>query len=169
MSAIQYGHSQNDSDNKISVSAKSSTSIINEKTFDFWVGHWELTWIDAKGNSSKGYNNIVKILDDKVLQENFVDKVSKYKGMSLSVFNPKTKVWHQAWTDNFGGYYNFIGDIVDGNPVFKTDITEKDGKKIQQRMVFKNRKKDTFIWIWEGTQDGGKTWYLIWKINYKRI
>ena len=36
--------------------------------------------------------------------------------------------------------------------VFKTKVVEKDGKKIIQRMVFKNIKEDSFTWIWEGRE-----------------
>lgn len=141
---------------------------LNKNTFDFWIGNWDLTWQDTKGNKLKGNNNIVTVLDDKVIQENFVDSFNKYKGMSLSVYNPVTKTWHQAWTDNKGGYYDFIGDFVDGNPCFKTKLIEKNDKKIIRRMVFKDLKKDRFKWIWEKTQDGGKTWDLLWEIDYVR-
>jgi hypothetical protein len=35
-------------------------------------------------------------------------------------------------------------------------------------MVFYDIKKDSFTWDWEGTQDGGETWNLLWRINYTR-
>jgi hypothetical protein len=44
-----------------------------------------------------------------------------------------------------------------------------DGKEIVQRMVFKEIKNDSFTWDWEKTEDGGKTWKLEWRINYKKV
>jgi len=37
-----------------------------------------------------------------------------------------------------------------------------------QKMTFKNIGRDAFMWDWEGTNDGGKTWKLLWRIDYKR-
>ena len=142
---------------------------LNEKTFDFWVGNWEVSWKKADGTTTKGRNNIIRILGNKVIQENFEDPSINYKGMSLSIYNPKSKIWNQTWVDSGGSHFNFVGDIIDKNPAFKTKIVEKDGKKTQQRMIFKEIQKDSFIWIWEGTNDGGENWKTFWKINYKRI
>lgn len=148
----------------IITASNSYSQELNETTFDFWVGDWELTWKDAKGNAVTGENNIVKILGDKVIQENFSDPINKYTGMSLSIFNPKTNTWNQTWVDSGGSHFNFTGKIIDGNPVFETEMVEKN----QQRMVFKNITENGFNWIWEGTRNGGESWGTLWEINYVR-
>ncbi|MCK8481232.1 hypothetical protein [Psychroserpens algicola] len=137
---------------------------LNENTFDFWVGHWNVSWTNANGEKVSGDNNIKRILDDKVIQENFRDPTTNYTGMSLSIFNPTTKVWKQTWVDSGGGHFNFTGAIIDGHPVFKTEMTQNT----QQRMVFKNIKPTGFDWIWEGTKDGGKSWKTLWLITYSK-
>ena len=38
-----------------------------ENQFDFWLGEWDVTW-DEDG---KGKNHILRIMDDKIIQENF--------------------------------------------------------------------------------------------------
>ena len=119
-----------------------------------------------------GKNHIFRVLDGKVLEENFAITAGKqagFKGKSLSVYNPTTKVWRQAWTDNQGGYFDFYGSIDGEKKMFATQPREKDGKIIQQRMVFYNINLDKFTWDWEGTTDGGKTWNLLWRINYTRL
>ena len=88
--------------------------------------------------------------------------------MSISVFIPNKKEWHQAWADNQGGYIDLIGEIEGDKKVFKTKPVTNGDKIIMQRMVFYNIKKDKFTWDWEGTQDGGKSWNLQWRINYSR-
>ena len=110
------------------------------------------------------------MLDETIIEENFSiteGAQAGFLGKSLSVMDPNNQ-WHQAWVDNQGGYYDFIGEVLDEKKVFKTKLIEKDGKEIIQRMVFYEIKKDSFTWDWEGTQDGGDTWNLLWRINYTR-
>jgi len=64
--------------------------------FDFWIGEWDLTWTNAEGKIDKGTNHITKILDGKVIQENFSDAAGKFKGTSISVYDRRKKTWHQA-------------------------------------------------------------------------
>ena len=140
--------------------------------FDFWVGKWDLTWDDGNGNVGKDTNNIVKILDGKVIQENFEaleGQLKGFKGTSISVYSPKRKSWHQAWADNQGGYFNFVGELDGDKKIFKTREVEKDGKKVIQRMVFYDFRNDAITWDWKSSTDSGDNWKLLWRINYKKI
>ncbi len=147
-------------------------TIDDPKTFyDFWVGTWEATWDESGGVIGKGKNKIEKILDQKVLLESFevIEGSSKgFKGTSISVLNAQNSIWKQAWADNQGGYFDFEG-FADGDiKGFKTQILKKDGKRTISRMLFKNISQDSFIWDWEHSENGGKSWNLVWRINYKR-
>ncbi len=141
------------------------------KWFDFWLGEWEVSWQEGAGKTGKGTNTIRATLDGKVIEEQFriLEGQSKgFKGTSISVFNPLLKVWHQAWADNQGGYYDFIGSIEGDNRIFQTAPIEMGGKQVILRMVFHNIKPDSFIWDWESTEDEGNNWTLNWRIRYKR-
>ena len=110
------------------------------------------------------------MLGGTVIEENFVisgGAQAGFLGKSISVLDVNGN-WHQAWTDNQGGYFDFIGEVIGKKKIFKTKQVERDGKKIIQRMVFYNIKEDSFMWDWEGTQDGGENWNLLWRINYTR-
>ncbi len=137
------------------------------EAFDFWVGEWEVSWLDPDSTLVKGRNNVVKILDEKVIQENFVDTSRNFKGTSISVYNPQSKTWHQTWADNTGGYYTFIGEIEGDKRIFKTE--EKDSRGAMYRMVFSDIEKDSFKWEWQGFRDGFEDWKTVWEIKYKRI
>ena len=134
--------------------------------FDFCVGDWEVSWMAPDSTKVVGSNKVIKILDGKVIQENFVDPSRNFKGTSISVFNPRTKEWSQAWVDNNGGFYDFVGEIDGDMKIFKTK--EKDARGALYRMVFNDIKKDSFIWRWQGIRDGWDEWKTVWEIKYKR-
>ena len=136
--------------------------------FDFWVGEWELHWMNADSSYSYGENNIVKILDGNVIQENFYDPSSGFKGMSLSVFSLADSSWHQAWADNAGGYFDFYGIIEEDKRIFQTEPKIRKGVEIIQRMVFQDISENSFIWNWEISKDNGQNWSLNWQIFYER-
>lgn len=143
-----------------------STQTMND--YDFWVGEWTATWVKQDGTKIQGTNKIEATLDGKVLQEHFYDPSTNFKGTSISVFNPKTSVWHQAWADNQGGFYNFVGETKGDKKIFKTLPKTMSDKVIIQRMVFYNITNDSMTWDWESTTDGGQNWTLIWRIEYTR-
>jgi hypothetical protein len=145
-----------------------SLTAQDSSLFDFWIGEWNLTWTGAEGKIGKGTNRISKILDGKVIQENFSDAEGNFKGISISVYNPTKKTWHQAWADNQGGYFDFEGQVEGEKRIFRTQMKELNGEKIIQRMVFYNIHPKSLTWDWEISRDGGATWQLQWRINYMK-
>lgn len=145
-----------------------SLKIQDSTLFDFWVGDWDLTWTNAQGKIEKGSNHIEKILDGKVIQENFSFDIGEFKGTSISVYNVSKGTWHQAWADTQGSYYDFEGGVDGNKRIFKTRVKEQNGQRIIQRMVFYDIKTDSLKWDWELSRDGGVTWQLQWRINYVR-
>ncbi len=138
--------------------------------FDFWVGHWDLTWKGDLGGG-KGKNEILKILGDQVVQENFTTMGDQpFKGQSYTVFNKTLKVWEQTWVDNAGGYLTFQGKMEGDTMVLYGTRQAKrpDGSMVDTRMVFKEIKKDSLTWSWEASADEGKTWQVNWEIRYVR-
>jgi hypothetical protein len=136
--------------------------------FDFWVGNWEVSWLNPDSSYTYGTNVIEKTLDEKVIQEHFNDPSSGFKGTSISVFSIQDNKWHQSWADNAGGQFDFFG-IVDGDKrIFQTEAKDRKGVLIIQRMRFHSINADNFIWDWESSIDEGETWKLVWQIFYER-
>lgn len=135
--------------------------------FDFWVGEWDLTWGEGE-NAGTGTNIITHELGGCVIEENFTSHGDKpFVGRSLSVYRPSDGKWYQTWVDNQGGYLDFVGEYKDGKMTLSREA-EREGEKFLQRMVFHDIKKDSFVWDWEKSTDGGKSWELLWQIHYKR-
>ena len=137
------------------------------KQFDFWLGDWDLTW----GENGRGRNIISKILDEKVIQEQFTslpgDETPPFIGLSLSVFNIQTDQWQQTWVDNQGGYLDFKGSM-DGDKMILSRQAIIEDRPVQQRMVWHNIQADSLDWSWERSDDGGQTWKMLWAIQYQR-
>ncbi|MCQ3939461.1 MAG: hypothetical protein DPW18_20810 [Chloroflexi bacterium] len=132
-----------------------------ETQFDFWLGEWDCAW-DEDG---KGTNHIRRILDGRIIQENF--SAPDLKGMSVSVYDLERQLWCQTWVDNTGSYLDFTGVFEDGRMILVRDAIVK-GEACKQRMVWYNIEADQFDWNWERSDDNGQTWRVLWKIRYTR-
>ena len=139
--------------------------------FDFWLGDWHVHWKNADGTTGKARNHVSRILDGHVIEEQFeqdpADPAPVLKGRSLSVRDP-AGLWHQAWADNQGGFFALTASADGDRRLFSTALTAVGDQVKGQRMVFRDIARDVFTWDWEGTTDGGKTWKLLWQLNYRR-
>ena len=77
-------------------------------------------------------------------------------------------VWRQAWADNQGGFFALTGSSDGETRIFSTAFKPAGEQLKGQRMRFHDIKPDSFVWDWEGSSDGGKSWTLIWRIQYQR-
>jgi len=132
-----------------------------EDQFNFWLGEWDVSW----GKDGKGTNRVLRIMDDKIIQENF--SAPELMGMSVSAYDPERMLWCQTWVDNSGSYLDFFGKFENGKMILSRDAIVR-GEACKQRMVWYNIQVDEFDWNWERSDDGGKTWYVQWQIKYKR-
>jgi hypothetical protein len=141
-----------------------------QRQLDFWIGSWELTWPgNTAGQLAHGTNNVTRILDGCVVQENFSGgDAMPLRGLSVSLFNARSGKWQQTWVDNEGAYLDFVGEFKDGQMTLAREATKPDGRKVIQRMVYKNITPSEFDWNWENSSDGGNTWKVVWPIHYHR-
>jgi len=139
--------------------------------FDFWLGDWQVRWTNPDGSPGRARNHVARILDGRVIEEQFeqdpADPAPLLKGHSLSV-RDQAGTWRQAWADNQGGFFALTASADGDKRLFSTALTTVGDEVKGQRMVFHHITKTGFTWDWEGTTDGGKTWKLLWQLDYKR-
>jgi hypothetical protein len=148
----------------------SQNAVVPEEAsqFDFWLGEWNCEWEDQNGESQQSSNLVRKILNDKVIEENFNGSPGmNLIGQSYSVYDVNSSKWKQTWVDNSGGYLDFTGGM-EGDKMILSRQAEVKGNKFLQRMVWFNISKEKFDWNWERSDDGGETWKPQWKIRYSR-
>jgi hypothetical protein len=135
-----------------------------ERQLDFWLGEWDVTWDEG----GRGSNRVERILDGKVILENFDGGPSlPFRGMSVSVYNTRLEEWQQTWVDSEGNYWHFKGGFRDGQMVLATEDVI-DGRPVSLRMVFSDIRSDELEWSWERSSDGGITWEVRWHLRYRR-
>jgi hypothetical protein len=137
------------------------------RQLDFWLGEWDLSYVeDGKPGTSR--NRITKILDGCAVLEEFEGPPgTPLVGRSLSMFDRLTHRWKQTWVDNSGTYLDFTGGLDQGRMVFAREAM-RDGRRSTQRMVFDDVKADSLRWLWQRSDDGGRTWKTLWEIGYRR-
>jgi hypothetical protein len=135
-----------------------------EEQLDFWLGDWDVSW----GDDQQGRNTITRILDSRVIQEQFDGAPAlDFRGMSLSVYNPRLGLWRQTWVDSEGNYWDFRGGMQGNEMILSTDDVV-EGQPVKLRMVFYNIAEEELDWRWERSGDDGRTWQLQWHIHYRR-
>lgn len=139
-------------------------SAPEHRQLDFWVGRWELTWADTL----RGVNVIERSLDGCAVIERFDGRPAiALQGMSVSSYDRRTGRWRQVWVDNGGGWIPLEGGLVDGAMVLQTSAV-LNGRPTIQRMRWLNVTADSLDWLWESSQDEGRTWRTGWQIHYRR-
>lgn len=133
------------------------------RQLDFWVGTWDLTW-GAGENAGTGTNVITREMGNCVIEENFSG--GGLIGNSLSLYHAPAEKWRQTWVDNQGGYFDLIGGPDDEG--FRLDLVKLHDKTPTLRMIWRNIEADSLDWIWQKSEDEGKTWEDRWKIHYVR-
>ena len=113
-----------------------------ENQFDFWLGEWDVTW----GEERKGTNRIERILDGRIIQENFI--TPDLHGMSVSSHDPERGLWCQTWVDSNGSYLEFTGKFEEDRMILRRNAIVR-GKAGKQRMVWYDIRAGKLEWNWE--------------------
>lgn len=139
--------------------------------FDFWVGEWTVHWTMPDGRAAQGTNRIRRTLDGCAIVEEFDGQPgTPLKGISVSVYDPRRKLWKQTWVDNHASYLDFESVRVDDGAarMALARSTTIDGKPARQRMVFRDVTANGLVWDWQRSRDDGATWETSWQLRYVR-
>lgn len=134
--------------------------------FDFWLGEWV---VRDPANGAVGTNHISRILGGPVIEERFRlpgPGDTAFEGRSHSVHVP-SRGWCQTWVDSEGSYLDFTGGRADGVMSLARSAVEL-GPNIVQRMRWREVTRDSMVWDWERSDDGGASFTLSWQLRYER-
>ncbi len=142
-------------------------SVEEFRQMDFWVGHWDVRWIDPEGVEQHGTNTISHQLDTCMIFEEFDGHPGNaLLGRSMSMYVARLGVWKQVWMDNSGGYFALTGGPEGDTFVLTMDRLSEEAPYL--RMVFKNISETSFDWHWQSSANEGASWDDRWHIMYSR-
>ena len=160
----------------LEIAASNSSS---QNDFDFWVGKWRIhnkklkkrldncnDWVEfeATGETFKilhGFGNFDQYFAT-------FDGVP-FEGMTLRLFNPKTRLWSIYWADSkvvvldvpvIGSFEGGIGKF------YARDVWE--GKRIIMQFQWDKTNPDRPAWSQAFSADSGKTWEWNWYMTFSR-
>ncbi|NJN34641.1 MAG: hypothetical protein HC817_10685 [Saprospiraceae bacterium] len=180
MSSIELIHFPQIKINKRGKLTIKPSATSSKHDFDFFVGKWRLEnkklktrlnncteWEEFESTQEmytilQGGGNIDNFL------ANFDGNV--YEGMSLRLFNPRTRLWAIYWADTNRGILDppTMGSF-EGNfgYFFTKDIFE--GKKILVVFRWDIRDKNNPVWSQAFSDDNGTTWEWNWYMYFSRM
>jgi hypothetical protein len=133
--------------------------------FDFWIGDWDVT--NPQGKPA-GHNRIEAVLDGCAISEHW-SGASGTTGKSYSAWDASNKRWNQYWVDTDGMVLYLDGAFADGRMVMRGDLVDAaSGKRSPQRVTWTPNADGTVHQLWQGSDDGGKTWQTVFEGNYRR-
>jgi hypothetical protein len=157
-----------------------ATASSSKNDFDFFEGKWNLhnkklksrlnhctEWIEFESTQE-----MYRILNGTGNIDNFLATFDgqPFEGMTVRLFNPKTKLWSIYWADSnegkldppvVGSFENNVGHF------FTKDIF--NGKNVIVVFRWDARDKDNPVWSQAMSDDNGKTWEWNWFMFMTRI
>lgn len=167
-----------------SLNSSGELEIIPSKTssqndFDFFIGKWKIhnKKLKTRLNNSKEWTEFeasqecYKILRGFGNTDHYRTQFNgvPFEGMTLRLFNPKTKLWSIYWADSnavvldvpvVGSFENKIGKFY-ANDVF-------EGKDIIVQFNWDATNADVPVWSQAFSADNGKTWEWNWYMTFYR-
>jgi hypothetical protein len=147
--------------------------------FDFWFGSWKIhnerlkqrlvgcnDWeqFDAIGECAPILGGVGNI-------DSFeTDWHGDFRGMTLRLFNLKTKQWSLYWASNRDGVLEppVVGAFSDGIGRFEGP-DQHQGKPVRTRFVWSHITPVSASWEQAMSADGGQTWETNWRMQMSRI
>ena len=158
----------------------SPSSASSKTDFDFFIGKWKLNnkILKKKPDNTTEWNEfestqeMYTILNGIGNIDNYlaIRNGKPFEGMTLRLFNPKTKLWSIYWTDSnsgvlglppvVGSFENKVGHF------FSKDLY--DGKSLITVYRWDARDANKPVWSQATSEDNGKTWEWNWFMYMSR-
>ncbi len=166
-----------DSKGELVITASPNSS---KHDFDFYQGKWKLLNKKLKirlNNSTEwtefeSTQEMYKVLNGTGNIDNYLATFDgvPFEGMSIRLFNPKTKLWSIYWADSSEGVLQppVVGSFDNNVAHFFTKDTFND-RKILVVFRWDVKDKENPIWSQAFSDDNGKTWEWNWYMYFSKF
>lgn len=166
-----------DNNGNLIITASSSSS---KNDFDFFEGKWNLRNKKLKTRLNnctewtefESTQEMYKVLNGIGNVDNFLATFDgvPFEGMTVRLFNPKTRLWSIYWADSNEGILQppVVGSFENNVGHFFTKDTFNDRKiLIVFRWDVRNKQKP--VWSQAFSEDNGKTWEWNWYMYFDKF
>lgn len=125
------------------------------RQLDFWLGDWD-TFDPGDSKMSIARTHVDLIAEGCAIHELY-QQTDGLIGDSILSYDPVRKVWQQTWVTNHGSLMVIVGSLKDGALTLEGEMHVRDGKSLQQRIVWKpegSGVRESSVM----SKNGGKTW-----------
>ena len=144
---------------RMNINARPCEANSAYRTFDFWIGEWDVT--SAGNPTNKSESSIQKLVEGCAILENWYGGGKQAgpgtTGKSLNYFNPATGKWRQLWVSDTCVLGDYQGEFRDGAMRFERDFVQ-GAINTKGRMTFTPLEPGKVRQFIEQSTDGGKTW-----------
>jgi hypothetical protein len=166
-----------DTNGELVITASETSS---KHDFDFFEGKWKLRnkklksrldhcteWVEFESTQE-----MYRVLNGIGNIDNFLTTLDgkPFEGMTVRLFNPKTKLWSIYWADSNEGKLDppVLGSFENNVGYFITKDTFKE-KNILVAFCWDARDKENPIWSQAFSDDNGITWEWNWYMYMSKI
>ena len=136
------------------------------RQFDFWLGQWQVTTIDAQGVEQKaGENSVQADLKGCTVTE-FWRGSRGINGRSLNVYDRNSRQWKQFWVDNSGGVLELEGSSPKAGEML---MQSKSSNGQIQRIHWQQLENGDVRQHWQSSTDNGSSWTTVFDGRYRRM
>lgn len=141
------------------------------RQFDFWVGEWEVTFVNAEGERQLAGNNTIQPLYNGCTLHEKWRGAGQSQGESFNSYDASRGVWHQTWVDNSGTLLTLDGGLKDGAMVLSGEgpavgSTDPEVTRAKHRITWQPNEDGTVTQTWETV--GADGWQTIFQGRYER-
>jgi hypothetical protein len=166
-----------DSNGELEIVASPNSSKYD---FDFYEGKWQLQNRKLKSRLDKctdwiefaSTQEMYRVLNGIGNIDNFLAEFDgePFEGMTVRLFDPKTKLWSIYWADSNEGRMQppVLGSFENGVGHFFCCDTHKD-KRVITVFRWDARDKNNPVWSQAMSDDQGKTWEWNWYMYMTRF
>jgi hypothetical protein len=134
------------------------------RQFDFWVGEWDA--YDPRGRRA-GASVIERVANGCGILENWTGALGG-TGKSINFYDPQAGKWFQYWIGADGNPHRFSGIYKDDALRFEGEPFMQNGKRVITRLTFFDVDANTVRQLSEQSDDGGKSWAVVYDFKYVR-
>ena len=128
--------------------------------YGWLVGSWRMEatifTVDGAKHPGRGEIHFAWVLEGRALKDVWI-LPGVFHGTTLRVYDPGLDAWHILWSDPLKQYYTRQVGRSRGRDIVQEGA---DSTGIPTRWTFTDITPNSFIWLGERSEDGGKTYWL---------